>query len=88
MSKLEELKAATAALTAEDQMELFNWWIRTDVFKARQLAALKRDLALGLEQLEHGQYRTYDDSNIMQFAEDVGKAGRERQKNPRKKPSA
>jgi len=58
MSKLDEIKAATAALKPEDQMELFSWWIQTDTFKTRQLAALKRDLAVGLEQLDQGRYRT------------------------------
>ena len=80
MSKLEEVEAAAGALDPEDQMELFNWWIQTDTFKARQLAALKRDLALGLDQLAQGQYRTYDDANMMQLAEDVGRSGRERLK--------
>jgi hypothetical protein len=80
MSKLQEIKAAAAALEPEDQFELFNWWIQTDVFKARQLAALKRDLELGLDQLADGHFRTYDDTNIMQLAEQVGRSGRERLK--------
>ena len=87
MSKLEEIKAATAALNPEDQMELFNWWVQSDTFKARQLAALKRELAVGLDQLEHGQYRSYDDTTVMQLAEEVGKSGRERLKAGRKNPS-
>jgi hypothetical protein len=87
MSKLEEVKAATAALDPDDQVELFHWWIQTDTFKARQLAALRRDLALGLEQLDQGRYRNYDDKNVMQLAEEVGRSGRERLKhNP--KPSS
>ncbi len=84
MSKLEELKAATAALNPDDQMELFNWWIQTDALKTRQLAALKRELALGLEQLDQGRYQTHDDSNIMTLAEDIGRSGRERRKDGRK----
>jgi hypothetical protein len=74
MSKLEEIKAATAALNPEDQMELFNWWIQTETFKTRQLAALRRALAVGLEQLEQGRYRTYDDSSVIQLAGEVGRA--------------
>jgi hypothetical protein len=72
MSKLEEIKAATAALNPKHQMELFNSWIQTDTFKAHQLAALKRDLAVGIDHLEHGRYRAYDDTNLMQLAEEVG----------------
>ena len=88
MSTLEEIKTAAAALKPEEQMELFRWWTQSDTFKARQLAALKRDLAVGIEQLEQGRYRTFDDAKVMQLAEDVGKSGRERlergQKHPRR----
>jgi hypothetical protein len=78
MSTIDEIKAATAALNPDEQVELFQWWIQSDIFKARQLAALKRDLSVGLEQLDQGQYRTYDDTNVMQLAEDVGRSGRQR----------
>ena len=80
MSTIEEIKAATAALNPEQQVELFQWWVQSDAFKARQLAALKRDLALGLEQLDDGRYKTYDDTTVMQLAEDIGRSGRERLK--------
>jgi hypothetical protein len=80
VSTLEEIKAATQRLKPDEQEELFNWWVQTDAFKARQLAGLKRDLAVGLEQLEQGRYRTYDDTSVMQLAEDVGRSGRERLK--------
>jgi hypothetical protein len=56
VSTLEEIKAAAAALDPEEQAELFRWWTQSDTFRARQLAALKRDLAVGIEQLEHGRY--------------------------------
>jgi hypothetical protein len=49
-------------------------------------AALKRDLAVGIEQLEHRRYRTYDDANVMQLAEEVSKAGRKRLKGGREHP--
>ena len=52
-------------------MELFRWWTQLDTFRARQLAALKRDLALGIEQLEQGRYRTFDDADLMQLGEQV-----------------
>ena len=80
MSVLEKVKAAAAKLGPDEQVELFRWWIESDTFKARQLAALKRDLATGLDQLDSGRYQTYDDSNVMQLAEDVGRAGRARLK--------
>ncbi|HZL79415.1 MAG TPA: hypothetical protein VFC17_11235 [Candidatus Limnocylindrales bacterium] len=80
MSVLEKVKAAAAKLDPAEQVELFRWWVESDSFKARQLAALKRDLATGLDQLDSGRYQTYDDTDVMQLAEDVGRAGRERLK--------
>ena len=81
MSAVEKIKAATAELDVDDQVELFRWWIESDTFKARQLAALKRDLTIGIEQLDNGRYKSYTDANVMQLAEDVGRSGRERLKN-------
>jgi hypothetical protein len=52
MSTIDEIKAASAALNPDEQAELFQWWVQSDAFKARQLAALKRDLAAGIEQLD------------------------------------
>ena len=80
MSTLEEIKAAAAVLKPDEQVELFMWWTQSDAFKVRQLAALKRELAIGIEQLEQGRYRTFDDTNVMQLAEDVSKLGRKRLK--------
>ena len=87
MSTLEEIKAATKRLKPNEQVELFNWWVQSDTFKARQLAALERELAVGIDQLEQGRYRAYDDTNVMQLAEEVGKLGRERLKDRRKNSS-
>jgi hypothetical protein len=86
MSTLEEIKAAAAALSPDEQAELFRWWTESDIFRARQLTALKRDLAVGIEQLEHGRYRTYEDANVMQLAEAVSSAGRKRLKGGRSRP--
>jgi hypothetical protein len=80
MRKMDEIKAAAAKLDPEEQYELFQWWVGTKAFKARQLAALKRDMAAGIEQLDDGRYQTYNDTNLMQLAEEVGRTGRERLK--------
>jgi hypothetical protein len=77
---MDEIKAAAAKLNPEEQYELFQWWVGTETFKTRQLGALKRDLAAGIEQLDDGRYQAYDDTNLMQLAEDVGRTGRERLK--------
>ncbi len=84
MSTLDEIRAATAALTAEEQVELFRWWTQSGAFKARQLAALKRDIAIGIEQLEHGDYSVYDDNNIRHLADAIGRGGRARLRKSRK----
>jgi hypothetical protein len=84
MSAVEKIKAAAAELDPDEQVELFRWWVESDMFKQRQLAALKRDIAIGLDQLDNGRYQTYDDANVMQLAKEVGQAGRERLKNASK----
>jgi hypothetical protein len=88
MRAVEKIKAAAAKLDPDEQVELFRWWVESDAFKQRQLAALKRDLAIGIEQLEDGRYRTYNDNNVMQLAEDVGRSGRARLAKARKNPKA
>ena len=66
MSAVEQVKAATAELNPDEQVELFRCWVESDTFKQRQLAALKRDVAMGIEQLDRGRYQTYNDANLMQ----------------------
>jgi hypothetical protein len=88
MSAVEKIKAAAAKLNADEQVELFRWWVESDTFKQRHLAALKREVALGVEDLDRRQYQTYNDANVMQLAEDVGRAGRERLKKTPKDPKA
>ena len=86
MSAVEKIKAAAAKLSPDQQYELFRWWVESDSFKKRQLAALRRDIAVGIEQLDSGRYWTYDDSNVMQLAEDIGRSGRKRLGKTRKNP--
>jgi len=78
MSAVEKIKAAAAELDPDEQVELFRWWVESDTFRQRHLAALKSDLAVGLEQLDRGRYQTFNDASVMQLAEDVGRSGRER----------
>jgi hypothetical protein len=86
MSAVEKVKAAAARLNPDEQYELFRWWIESDEFRHRHLAALKQDLAAGIDDLENGRYREYSDTNVMRLAEDVGRAGRERLARAAKKP--
>ena len=52
MSTVDEIKAAAAALNSDEQVELFRWWVESDTFKQRHLAALKHEVAIGVEDLE------------------------------------
>lgn len=70
MSAVEKIKAAAAELDPDEQYELFRWWVESDSFKQRQLAALKHDIAIGVEQLDNGRYRTYDDAIRVVFEND------------------
>jgi len=80
MTAVEKIKAAAAGLNPDEQYELFRWWTESTAFKERQLAALKRDIATGIDHLNNGRYREYDDSTLMQLAVDIGRSGRERLK--------
>ena len=88
MNAVEKIKAAAAKLKPDEQVELFRWWVESDTFKQRHLAALKQDVARGVDDLERGQYQTYSDGNVMQLAEDVGRSGRERLAKTRRNPKA
>jgi len=88
MTALEKIKAETARLEPDEQVELFRWWVASDTFKQRQLAALKREIAVGIEQLDQGRYQSYDAGNAMALAGEIGRSGRERLKLARKPPKA
>jgi len=76
MSAVEKVKMAAAKLKPDEQFEVFRWWVESDVFKQRQLDSLKREIAVGIADLEDGRYQTYSDANLMQLAEEVSIAGR------------
>ena len=80
MSAVEKIKQAAAALNPDEQFELFRWWTESGVFRQHQLAALKREIATGIEDLDNGRFQTYSEANVMQLAEDIGRSGRERLK--------
>ena len=88
MSAVEKIKAAAAELNPDEQVELFRWWVESDTFKQRHLAALKREVAIGVEDLDRGRYQSYTDTNAMQLAEEVGRSGREQIRKSPKKPGA
>ena len=41
-----------------------------------KLADLKREIAVGVEDLDRERFQTYSDANIMQLADDIGRIGR------------
>jgi hypothetical protein len=78
MTTVEKIKAEASKLNPDEQYDLFRWWIESEGFKQRQLAALKRDIDEGIEDLENGRYRVYSETDAMRLAEEVGRRGRER----------
>jgi hypothetical protein len=85
MTALEKIKAEASKLNPDEQYDLFRWWIESDAFKQRQLAALKEDIAAGIEDLENGRYQeVHSESDAMRLAEDIGRRGRERLAKTRK----
>ncbi|MGC3992116.1 MAG: hypothetical protein QM796_20965 [Chthoniobacteraceae bacterium] len=48
MTAVEKIKEAATQLGADERYELFRWWIESDGFKQRRLAALKEEMALGI----------------------------------------
>ena len=49
-----------------------------DATQGRRLEELKREIAVGLEQLERGEAKTYDDQSLKARFEDVKAQGRKR----------
>ncbi len=86
MNSVEEIKAAAAKLKPQEQVELFRWWVESPAFKERQLEALKRDIAIGVADLEAGRHQTYAGENAMKLAEGVSRSGRARLEQERKTP--
>lgn len=80
MTAVEKIKVAAAKLNPDEQYELFRWRTESESFKERHLAALKRDLASGILQLETGRYQLYDDSTLLQLREQIKNSGLERLK--------
>lgn len=83
MSAVEKIKLAASELEPEEQYELFRWWIESDSFRDRQLAALKNEIARGVDDLETGRCEVYSAADVMRLAEDVGRTGRKRLKKSR-----
>ncbi len=78
MTAVERIKAEASKLNPDERYDLFRWWIESEGFKQRQLAALKKDIAEGIEDLENGRYRVYSEADAMKLAEEIGRRGRER----------
>lgn len=49
-----------------------------DQIQQQRLAELKREIAIGLEQLDRGESTTYDDQSLKDFFEEIKVQGRQR----------
>jgi len=86
MTAVEKIKAEASKLNPDEQYDLFRWWIESDGFKQKQLIALRKDVAAGIEDLENGNYtQIRSESDAMQLREEIGRRGRERLVEIRKK---
>ena len=68
MSTLHEIKAAAATLPAEDRSELVAWLSESqDVWKIRR-EQLRREIQIGLDEIERGEVAPLDMSAIKRQA--------------------
>ena len=65
MSAWGKVKSAAAELDPEERVELFRWWVGTPEFKQGQRAAVKRDIAHGIDDLENGRHQIYDETSVI-----------------------
>ena len=63
MSAVEKIKLAAAELGPDEQYELFRWWTESDEFRKRQLSTLKVEIDSGIEDLNEGRQKAFDDTN-------------------------
>lgn len=76
MSTLGEIKAAAAALPAEDRSELATWLSEArDVWKIRR-DQLRREIQIGLDEIELGEIAPLDMTEIKRKARARLEAGR------------
>ena len=61
MSNVTEIKLAVGRLAAPERLELFHWFEETAEVRAEKLAALREDLALGLDQADRGELISGDE---------------------------
>ncbi|MBM3832602.1 MAG: hypothetical protein FJ403_04895 [Verrucomicrobia bacterium] len=76
MKTLDKIKLAAAQLTPDEQSELFRWWTDSDVFKKRHLETLRKEITVGIEQLEAGQFQTCDENTFNRLADEIKTEGR------------
>jgi hypothetical protein len=76
MSTVAEIKAAAAELNIDDQFELLQWLAHSDALRQRQVEALKKELQLGVNDINAGRYKTYNDESLPRLAEEIAQRGR------------
>lgn len=76
MSTVAEIKAAAAELSVDDQLELFQWLAHSDALRKRRIEDLKREVQIGIDQINSGQYTTYDSDSLAEMLKDISERGR------------
>lgn len=54
MSSVAEVKSATAHLSAQERWELYRWLGESEDVRQFRLGELRRDIAIGVQQADHG----------------------------------
>jgi len=65
MSAVEKLNWPAAELNPDEHLKLFRWWTESGGFRSASFAALKRDIAAGIDDLDNGRFQTCSEANVM-----------------------
>jgi hypothetical protein len=76
MSTLHEIKAAAAALPAEERSELVTWLSKSEDVSRIRREELRREIQLGLDQIERGEVAPLDMAEIKRKAREQKEAKR------------
>ena len=79
MSTLQEIKPAIASLPQDEQFELWKWLSESRAVRQFNEEEFRREVQLGLEDLERGRYlQLKDDQALREYMDGVKARGRAR----------
>ncbi|MBI4026162.1 MAG: hypothetical protein HY360_14340 [Verrucomicrobia bacterium] len=84
MSTVDELKAAAATLAPSERYELLKWLTSPDEVHKIQIEELRREIAIGIDQMEQDQYKAYDGKSLNELVKEVCVRGRKKLVQPKR----